>query len=269
MTLGERIVALRRQRGLSQDALAEALGVSRQSVSKWETDASVPDLERLVKLSELFAVSLDELVKGAPAPAEVAPAAEAPAPAPPLTEEALRLHRQRQAGIILIAAAGIVTLLQFGLVMLTLPVLLLGVVCLTVKRRLALALGWTAWIYSFALCQAFTSIQIEWILYPGFWRVQPPLTLVLAAAQAAALLLLVWRSLRRPPRLLFCWVVLAALPLTTWLPRGLREGLWLPYFLNPAYYGLENLAGVLMGWGYAAALIWTAVRTWRQRRGRA
>ena len=54
MTLGARISALRTARGLSQSQLAEALEVSRQSVSKWETDASVPDLDRLVKLAELF-----------------------------------------------------------------------------------------------------------------------------------------------------------------------------------------------------------------------
>ena len=45
MTLGERLIQLRAKAGLSQDTLAEQLGVSRQSVSKWENDASVPDLE--------------------------------------------------------------------------------------------------------------------------------------------------------------------------------------------------------------------------------
>ena len=64
MTLGERLTALRKNRGMSQDALAETLGVSRQSVSKWETDTSVPDLDNLVRLSDLFAVTLDELVRG-------------------------------------------------------------------------------------------------------------------------------------------------------------------------------------------------------------
>lgn len=64
MTLGERLIQLRAKAGLNQDTLAEQLGVSRQSVSKWENDASVPDLEKLVKLSGVFGVSLDELVKG-------------------------------------------------------------------------------------------------------------------------------------------------------------------------------------------------------------
>lgn len=76
MTLGERLVALRTQRGLSQESLAEQLGVTRQSVSKWETDASLPDLEKLVKLSEVFAVSLDQLVKGESAAQEQTPVAQ-------------------------------------------------------------------------------------------------------------------------------------------------------------------------------------------------
>lgn len=64
MTLGERIVRLRNQKGLSQDALAELLGISRQSVSKWETDASVPELDKLIRLSDVFGISLDALVRG-------------------------------------------------------------------------------------------------------------------------------------------------------------------------------------------------------------
>lgn len=64
MTMGQRLLALRTQAGLSQEALAERLGVSRQSISKWETDASIPDLDKLVRLGEIFGVTLDELVKG-------------------------------------------------------------------------------------------------------------------------------------------------------------------------------------------------------------
>ncbi len=52
----------------SQGDLADALDISRQSVSKWETDASIPELDKLLKLSELFGVTLDELVRGEDAP---------------------------------------------------------------------------------------------------------------------------------------------------------------------------------------------------------
>ena len=48
MTLGKRIAQLRMQRGISQIELAEQLAVSRQAISKWETDGSVPELEKLI-----------------------------------------------------------------------------------------------------------------------------------------------------------------------------------------------------------------------------
>lgn len=63
MTLGEKIYSLRVKNGLSQEAFGEKLGVSRQSVSKWETDQSVPELDKIVMISDLFAVSTDYLLK--------------------------------------------------------------------------------------------------------------------------------------------------------------------------------------------------------------
>ncbi len=63
MTLGEKIYRLRSEKGLSQEAFGESLGVSRQSVSKWETDQSQPELEKIVAISELFGVSTDYLLK--------------------------------------------------------------------------------------------------------------------------------------------------------------------------------------------------------------
>ena len=69
MTLGEKIQQLRKAAGLSQEQLAAQLGVSRQSVSKWELNEAVPELSKIVALSELFAVSTDELLRDAPPPA--------------------------------------------------------------------------------------------------------------------------------------------------------------------------------------------------------
>lgn len=63
MTLGNKIYQLRTKAGLSQEELAEQTGVSRQSVSKWETDASIPELDKLIQLSKLFGVTLDSLVQ--------------------------------------------------------------------------------------------------------------------------------------------------------------------------------------------------------------
>ena len=64
MNIGENIYKLRTAANMSQTDLANALEVSRQSVSKWENNSAVPDLERIIKMSELFEVTLDELVFG-------------------------------------------------------------------------------------------------------------------------------------------------------------------------------------------------------------
>lgn len=64
MNIGEQIKQLRKQRGLSQEQLAELLIVSRAAVAKWESNNGVPDIENLKKLSEVFGVTIDELVKG-------------------------------------------------------------------------------------------------------------------------------------------------------------------------------------------------------------
>lgn len=64
MHVGERIYQLRTEKEMSQGDLADALEVSRQSISKWENGVSVPELEKLVKLSEVFGVTLDTLVTG-------------------------------------------------------------------------------------------------------------------------------------------------------------------------------------------------------------
>ena len=63
MNLSEKLTALRRGAGLSQEQLADRLGVTRQSVSKWEGGMAAPELPKLVALSELFHVSVDYLVK--------------------------------------------------------------------------------------------------------------------------------------------------------------------------------------------------------------
>ena len=64
MTLGEKISFLRQEKGISQEKLAELVGVSRQAVTKWENGNANPDTENLIRLAEIFGVSLDEHCKG-------------------------------------------------------------------------------------------------------------------------------------------------------------------------------------------------------------
>lgn len=72
MEFNNKLYELRKQKGFSQEELANRLNVSRQTVSKWEVGDSTPDMEKLIAISDLFGISLDELVLD-----------KAPEPAPP------------------------------------------------------------------------------------------------------------------------------------------------------------------------------------------
>ena len=62
MTIGEKITHLRIANGISQEKLADMLGVSRQSISKWESDESLPQIDKIVEFCQLFKISTDELL---------------------------------------------------------------------------------------------------------------------------------------------------------------------------------------------------------------
>ncbi len=96
MNLGETIYRLRTERNMSQGDLADALEVSRQSVSKWENGNAVPDLEKLIKISELFGITLDALVgRDASCQPEISTSS-------PVAENAPRISVQKIVGIILL-----------------------------------------------------------------------------------------------------------------------------------------------------------------------
>ena len=141
MQLGERIYLLRTAQNLSQGDLAERLDVSRQSISKWENNNAVPDLEKLLKLSEVFGITLDELVKGeAPAPVH----ASEPAPQP------VRANGHKTAGIVLFGLAAFTVLLltvmgsfAAGLLFAS-PFLVCGIICMVCKRNAGLWCAWAA-----------------------------------------------------------------------------------------------------------------------------
>lgn len=73
MTVGQRIAQKRKELGLSQEALGERLGVSRQAIYKWESDAALPEIEKLVNLSREFSVSIDWLLGEGDEPRELTP----------------------------------------------------------------------------------------------------------------------------------------------------------------------------------------------------
>lgn len=196
MTLGERLIQLRAKAGLSQDTLAEQLGVSRQSVSKWENDASVPDLEKLVKLSGVFGVSLDELVKG-----EV-PDSAAPAVKVGVTAEELRLHRQRLLGLLLLLASVLLSARSEGTwgILFAWPLVTCGILCLLCRCPLGLLCAWGAWLAHFVSVGASLFYLFEGTRIDNF----------MALTVIVPLGVLTVYSLRHPPSIPICWFLLVA-----------------------------------------------------------
>lgn len=165
MTLGERIAYYRGALGLSQGELAEKLGVSRQAVSKWETDAGLPDLDRLIALSGLYNITLDELVKGAapsPAPADRTQAAAFPPEASPAAAEKPASGGQKTVGYILLGVgllcAVLALFLNWALLIPAGYLLICAVLCLTLRRYAGrVILGGT--LYAVLLtCQRWTGM---------------------------------------------------------------------------------------------------------------
>lgn len=146
LNVGENICRLRAGKGMSQGDLADALGVSRQSISKWETGGAVPELEKLVKLSALFGVTLDELVTGTKPEHPEAGIPETP-PVQVIVEHRGMTGRQ-VTGIVLLCMGFALTLvfavmgsLLFGLLFAS-PLFVCGVICLKAKKHPVL---WCLW----------------------------------------------------------------------------------------------------------------------------
>ncbi len=142
--LGGRIAALRKEKGYSQEYVAEQVGVSRQAVSKWEQDQSAPDTYNLIALAELFGVTVDFLATGQ---------SPSPVPTPVPTEENrprnAEMPTRRVVGYILLGCGivGLLIGLVLSLVVAAVGLLLTlgGILCLTVRKHLALVLIWTYW----------------------------------------------------------------------------------------------------------------------------
>ena len=216
MHLGDTIRQLRTERGLSQSQLADQLGVSRQSVSKWETNTAVPDLDKLISIANLFGVSLDTLINDAPdqtnQPAE---AAETPP------------KKHRRAGLLLLILGAGFTLLfsfLFGLftgLLFSLPFFLCGILCLSPLQKTGLWCGWAVFLCADGYLRLATGITWRYIfLTPYFTPEMNYLRLATGWGQFAVTLLLIlltlgaYRTLtisfgRKPMVALACgWVAL-------------------------------------------------------------
>lgn len=179
MNLGETIYKLRTEKQLSQGELAEMLEVSRQSISKWENNSAVPELDKLIRLSEIFDVSLDELVKDEEKtkeiPTEVRTEAvyEKPAGFPP----------RKIAGTILLCMAFLVTILLFmaggglaGLIFAS-PFLVCGIICFACKKNVGLWCAWAVYVlfdiymsYATGINRASVLHTLQWTHHMNYMR---------------------------------------------------------------------------------------------------
>lgn len=287
MTLGESITRLRTQKGWSQGDLADALDVSRQSISKWETDTSVPELEKLIRLSELFGVTLDALVRGEQAEIQTETAAHAAPPQSVPTSPAPAVsHTHTIAGVILLCFGAAVFLLLLllggGLASLfyAAPFLLCALVCFTAKRHVGLWCGWAVFIsldlylrYATGLSWSQVFLTFRWEASWNYVRLAVAWAQFLGMLAMLLCTLRAYRALRLPvtkKRLVLLaagWVIaLAALPLLVdyvilpplrelW-PSGSRFSLAFPVSLLYSYARLA-LITVLLVRSFA---VW---RTWR------
>lgn len=266
MSLGENIYQLRTDRRMSQGDLADALGVSRQSISKWETDGSVPELDKLVKLAELFGVTLDELVTGKP------PAA--PEPSAPQVRPGLS-GRQVAAAILLCMAFLTVFALTLlggfleGLIF-SIPFWVCALICFCAKKHPGLWCAWAAvalidlylrWATGLSWTQILWTLQWEWSW--NYTRLVIAWCQFLAGLGLAVVTVLTLRKTAKPlhKKPLFIAVaafVLLGLPFPTWLFLALGErgsflatlAWWLPDFLRLG----------LLSWFAAALLAWRKAR---------
>ena len=124
MTFSEKISALRKQKGWSQEELAEKLMVTRQAVSKWESAQSMPDLDKLVQLSEALGVSTDYLLKDEQAQSAPVPAAAEQTVKPRhVTQEEARRYLQLQTAAIPKTTLGVALCVWSPIALIGLPVL--------------------------------------------------------------------------------------------------------------------------------------------------
>ena len=179
MNLGETIYKLRTEKQLSQGDLAEMLEVSRQSISKWENNSAVPELEKLIRLSEIFEVSLDELVKGEEKSKDVLPEVR--------TEVVYVKQKgfppRKIAGTILFCMAFLVTILLFvagaglaGLIFAS-PFLVCGIICFTFRKNVGLWCAWAAYVlfdiymsYATGINRASVLHTLQWTHHMNYMR---------------------------------------------------------------------------------------------------
>ncbi len=158
MTIGERISAKRKQKGYSQEYVAERLNVSRQAVSKWETDATAPDTHHLIALAELLDTEVSYLAVGAE---------------PPLARQTRPLfilgYIFLSAGLLALLLG---VLLSSALILPAVALILGAILCLWHPKRLLLVSLWCYWGLWLAHSFFMSRPSPFWVFSPNFYRAE-------------------------------------------------------------------------------------------------
>ena len=271
MSLGSNIHRLRTKHNMSQGSLADELGVSRQSISKWETDGAVPELDKLVKLSNLFGVTLDELVHG-----------EEPSPTPPPEVTVTQVIHHGSAGR---TVAGFVL---FGLALLCLlfftvmgvpaagllfmiPFVICGIVLFVCKKHPVLYCFWTLLIlvdlylrYATGLSWSATRLTLLWTpemnymrLFIAWMQLLAIVAMVTATALAYRKQPLILEGAART-RYILGWVGVVAVTLFMRWGTTLLYGNWV--ILRFVSYALDYLRLFLLTVQLSKTLRWWITR---------
>lgn len=174
MTLGQRIFELRNKQKMSQGDLAEKLNVSRQSISKWETDASVPELDKLIMLSDLFSITIDELVRDE-LPEKIAD--EAKKSTEKSNPETVVINKQMSTqkiiGFILLGAGIICLPLLYligpGALIFSAAFMFFSLICFLIKKHAGLIIAWILTIAALIFFPTCTSVNIFFFLYGNLY----------------------------------------------------------------------------------------------------
>lgn len=232
MTLGENIVRLRTKKNWSQGNLADELGVSRQSVSKWETDASIPELDKLIKLSELFGITLDELVNGDDK-VKVEP------------DSVMNEKHHSVTGTILLCTGLVVMIIcsilagnMLAGLLVASPLIICGIICLIVKRRAGLCCAWVVYLCVDLYLRLAVGISWTTIFMTHLWTAQINYArLVIAWAQFIGMITMIvctarsYRTLKLPmTKKEVTWLIIGWLVVLVILPIIMSYGvmpLWM------------------------------------------
>ena len=283
MNLGETIYKLRTEKNLSQVDLAEMLEVSRQSISKWENNSAVPELEKIVRLSEIFGVSLDELVKGEERPRDT----EKDVNIAGTEKKEQGFPPRKIAGTILFCMGFLVTILLMvaggglaGLIFAS-PFLVCGIICFAFQKNVGLWCSWAVYVlfdiymsYATGISRASVFHTLQWSYEMNYAR--------LAFAWILAISLLVMIAItvirfgkcpmeceqRIPRKLIVSWSIVAVLQIIAmvWPRTGLFKYILANIISMSMVY---RLTSIILSWArivaITAALVYT-VRFWRRKK---